>query len=61
MNEKAFVPFVPVNEDEKNSMITAVKGILLSKCVEIFASFDKEREKSMVINRRLMQSSIISK
>lgn len=45
MNEKVFVPFVSVNEDEKNSMTTAVKGILLSKCVEIFASFDKEREK----------------
>lgn len=37
--------FIPKNEKEREFMIEAVKGMLLSKCAEIFSSFEEDREK----------------
>lgn len=37
--------FVPKNEKEREFMLEAVKGMLLSKCAEIFSSFEEDREK----------------
>ena len=36
--------FIPKDENEKNFMVAAVKGMLLSKCAEIFSSFEEDRE-----------------
>lgn len=36
--------FVPKNEKEREFMLEAVKGMLLSKCAEIFSSFEEDRE-----------------
>ena len=33
--------FVPKNEKEREFMLEAVKGMLLSKCAEIFSSFEE--------------------
>lgn len=44
MKEERANLFVPKDENEKNLMIAAVKGMLLSKCAEIFSSFEEDRE-----------------
>lgn len=44
MKEERVNLFVPKDENEKNFMIAAVKGMLLSKCAEIFSSFEEDRE-----------------
>lgn len=44
MREERVNLFVPKDENEKNFMIAAVKGMLLSKCAEIFSSFEEDRE-----------------
>lgn len=44
MNKERVNLFVPKDEQEREFMISAVKGMLLSKCAEIFSSFEDDRE-----------------
>lgn len=44
MNKERVNLFVPKDDQEKEFMIAAVKGMLLSKCAEIFSSFEDDRE-----------------
>lgn len=44
MKEERVNLFVPKDERERDFMVAAVKGMLLSKCAEIFSSFEEDRE-----------------
>lgn len=45
MSDNKISPYIPQNEAEEKLVYNTVKSILLSKCVEIFSSFENDREK----------------
>lgn len=46
MNKDRRNLYIPKNENEIKRVYEIVKGILLSKCVEIFSSFEEDRNQS---------------